>query len=93
MSTCVEVGDDCFVRPVAIRVSHISAVAVLKQFGIKSRVRRPRKWMRADPNLAVLTFDELVVRYLIFDLTVVIAAIGAFVSYRALRKRRAAQAA
>lgn len=38
-------------------------------------------------------FDELVVGYLIFDLTVVIAAVGAFVSYRALRKRRAAQAA
>jgi hypothetical protein len=38
-------------------------------------------------------FDELVVGYLIFDLTVVIAAIGAFLSFRALRKRRAAQAA
>ena len=38
-------------------------------------------------------FDERVGGYLIFDLTVVIAAVGAFVSYRALRKRRAAQAA
>jgi hypothetical protein len=38
-------------------------------------------------------FDELVVGYLIFDLTVVIAAIGAFLSFRALRKRRAAHTA
>ena len=42
------------------RFTDSQIIAVLKQLGIKSRVRRPRKWMRADPNLAVLTLDELV---------------------------------
>jgi hypothetical protein len=60
MSVSVEVSDDCLVRPIAIPITHISAITVFKKFGIKPWIIRPRSGKGTNSDFAIFTFDELI---------------------------------
>ena len=51
VASLIQVGDDRFSKPIAIRVDHVSPVAVRQQFRIQTWVIRPRRRVRTDPDL------------------------------------------